>query len=291
MPRKNESFATLLVLAPWWVSMTLGVAAFIVLRYILPVNLETDPAISIWAVASRNAAPFLAGIFFFLSGIAFWRRRSSSALVERQSNLDSLKLISWKEFEWMVAEAYRRSGYSVEESIGCGADGGVDLILYKDGRKFLVQCKRWKTASVGAPVVREMFGILMDQGADEFIIVASGHFTTEAKEFARNKPIQLVDGQGLLKLLSEVQISQNIAESNPKALQPHEISESQSSVSFTRTPTQERSRITSMPAQSINCPECGAQMVERVAKRGKNIGGSFWGCSQYPKCKGIRQLV
>ncbi|MDO6685262.1 MULTISPECIES: nuclease-related domain-containing protein [unclassified Agarivorans] len=33
------------------------------------------------------------------------------------------------------------------------------------------------------------------------------------------------------------------------------------------------------------CPKCGAELVERLAKRGKNAGNAFIGCSAYPRCK------
>jgi len=35
------------------------------------------------------------------------------------------------------------------------------------------------------------------------------------------------------------------------------------------------------------CPTCGASMVKRVAKKGANARNFFWGCSTFPKCKGI----
>ena len=35
------------------------------------------------------------------------------------------------------------------------------------------------------------------------------------------------------------------------------------------------------------CPKCNKGMVKRTVKKGKNIGDEFWGCSQYPKCKGV----
>ena len=38
------------------------------------------------------------------------------------------------------------------------------------------------------------------------------------------------------------------------------------------------------------CKLCGAKMVVRVAKRGENQGRKFWGCSNYPKCKNIRNI-
>lgn len=40
--------------------------------------------------------------------------------------------------------------------------------------------------------------------------------------------------------------------------------------------------------QSPNCPVCSSAMLLREAKRGNNAGKSFWGCSNYPRCKGTR---
>ena len=35
------------------------------------------------------------------------------------------------------------------------------------------------------------------------------------------------------------------------------------------------------------CPDCGSEMVARVATKGKRKGEKFWGCQRYPNCKGI----
>ena len=35
------------------------------------------------------------------------------------------------------------------------------------------------------------------------------------------------------------------------------------------------------------CPVCGSTMVLRTAKRGARAGKKFWGCSEYPYCRGI----
>lgn len=40
--------------------------------------------------------------------------------------------------------------------------------------------------------------------------------------------------------------------------------------------------------QITTCPSCAASMVLRSAKRGNNAGKSFWGCTNYPRCKGTR---
>jgi hypothetical protein len=41
------------------------------------------------------------------------------------------------------------------------------------------------------------------------------------------------------------------------------------------------------PAAQPRCPECNAPMVLRTAARGANQGGKFWGCPNYPRCRGI----
>lgn len=59
----------------------------------------------------------------------------------------------------------------------------------------------------------------------------------------------------------------------------------------------ERSRKKIDPADSTDptdrlppCPQCGKPMVLRTAKTGKNLGKQFWGCSDYPDCKGVLKL-
>lgn len=42
---------------------------------------------------------------------------------------------------------------------------------------------------------------------------------------------------------------------------------------------------------SVHCPICGNIMKLRTARKGKYSGQKFWGCSTYPKCKGISQYT
>ena len=41
------------------------------------------------------------------------------------------------------------------------------------------------------------------------------------------------------------------------------------------------------PAPTPTCPKCNGQMVLRTAKKGPNQGKQFWGCVNYPRCRGI----
>lgn len=38
-----------------------------------------------------------------------------------------------------------------------------------------------------------------------------------------------------------------------------------------------------------NCPHCRTPMVIKTARTGRNAG-DFWGCVEYPKCRGIRPI-
>jgi DNA-binding helix-hairpin-helix protein with protein kinase domain len=44
------------------------------------------------------------------------------------------------------------------------------------------------------------------------------------------------------------------------------------------------------PASGVQCPRCGSGMTKRLARRGRNAGGYFWGCNRYPACKGTRNI-
>jgi DNA-binding helix-hairpin-helix protein with protein kinase domain len=45
-----------------------------------------------------------------------------------------------------------------------------------------------------------------------------------------------------------------------------------------------------LPSNVQLCPRCGSGMTRRVARRGNNVGGAFWGCSRFPRCKGTRNI-
>lgn len=42
--------------------------------------------------------------------------------------------------------------------------------------------------------------------------------------------------------------------------------------------------------ETPSCPVCGKQMRQRTAGKGPHAGQPFWGCSDYPACKGICKM-
>ncbi|WP_432472361.1 NERD domain-containing protein [Amphritea sp. HPY] len=50
-------------------------------------------------------------------------------------------------------------------------------------------------------------------------------------------------------------------------------------------------KIVEKKAADPRCPKCSSPMILRKARKGQDIGKQFWGCSQFPKCRGISQKV
>nr|WP_307761661.1 restriction endonuclease [uncultured Pseudomonas sp.] len=66
---------------------------------------------------------------------------------ERERAGQTIEGISWREFELLVGETFRRKGGTVIEKGGSGPDGGVDLVLHLGTDKYLF------SASSGKPSV------------------------------------------------------------------------------------------------------------------------------------------
>lgn len=214
--------------------------------------------------------------FLLGSALSFSKRKHRSQLIEKQSGIESVRAMSWQDFELLVGEAFRLQGYSVEERGGSAPDGGIDLILRKDGKKTLVQCKRWKTYFINVSLVRELFGVMAGEKADACIFVTSGTYTIDAVKFAQGKAIQLIDGEKL------VQLVQRVRKSNPKTTQ---VSGRDADPWASGDQLEKERKIETM---APSCPACGSVMVRRVAKKGSNAGNEFWGCPKFPTCRGVR---
>ena len=244
---------------PWWGALLLG-AVFIVAAAL-------NPAPASYILFGISMVSFLAAL------VNCMRVMDRLTLFSSANDIESIRAMSWREFETLVGEAYRRQGYEVEETGGGGADGGIDLILHGKSQKTIVQCKQWKTYKVGVKIVREMYGIMTAERADRVIIVASRTYTQEALAFARGKPIELLDGNALVRLIGEVK--------RPPAATKTPAPPDPAPPPVTVAPQ------TTLRVHAHACPRCGSTMVRRIAKKGINAGNPFWGCTRYPACKGI----
>jgi len=271
-----EGLMRVATVLPTWFAVLLAVVAYLGLHIVASMDMtQSGGSVYLAAVSPKlifralaSYAQYVLPAVFLLGAVAslFARRRRAQLLDHTASgqNEDSLNGISWREFELLVGEAYRRKGFTVRETGGGGADGGVDLVLTKNGQTALVQCKQWKTFRVGVKTVRELYGVMTAQHANGGVIVTSGDFTQEARDFAAGKNIELVDGEKLQRVINLVRSVPGTSTTPPRSEQSANVG-----------------------AAGPVCPKCGIPMVKRTAKRGNSVGHNFWGCADYPRCRGI----
>ncbi|QND47902.1 restriction endonuclease [Rhizobium lusitanum] len=110
------------------------------------------------------------------------------------------------EFEHLVANLFGKMGLD-SKLTRSSRDGGVDCIAYDPrpilGGKVVIQAKRYRH-TVGVSAVRDLYGTMMNEGASKGILVATSGYGPDAFNFASDKPIELIDGGGLLFLLQEI---------------------------------------------------------------------------------------
>lgn len=218
MKRLNDRFSGVLVLLPWQLLTTLAALVFVALHALPALVTPSAPAVSGLAQAAPTLAPWAAGALLVLATASYLRRRSRSRLLDAQTGIDSIRRLSWQQFEQLVSEYYRRQGYTVQETGQHGSDGGVDLRLRRDRELVLVQCKQWKAWKVGVSVVREMLGSMMAEDADRGVVVTSGRFTNGARELARTSRVGLVDGARLVEMIGQLRGDDRMAsERHPMA--------------------------------------------------------------------------
>lgn len=276
-----EALLDLAAMLPWWLDVGLALLSYAVLHRVA--SHEVAAAVKpgqmgemvtgvMWkslAAAGQYVLPF---IFLLGAVVSAVRRRQRRALVEgvtQGRSAEVLKGMGWREFEVLVSEAFRLQGWQVAETGGGGADGGVDLVLRRDGETHLVQCKQWRAFKVGVQVVRELYGVMAARGAAGGFVVTSGRFTEEATAFASGRNVRLIDGPKLFGLIRQAQAARTGTAGGAR-VQP------------TAPPA-------AAPASSVPaCPACSKPMVLRLARHGANAGNAFWGCSGFPTCKGTR---
>jgi hypothetical protein len=122
---------------------------------------------------------------------------------------ENLAVMDWEIFEHLVRQLFEWEfgGEGVEVKVTrASRDRGVDAIMFDPdpirGGKYVIQAKRY-TNTVGVEAVRDLYGTVINEGANRGILVTTSGYGPDAYEFSKDKPITLVNGDGLLSLLAK----------------------------------------------------------------------------------------
>jgi restriction system protein len=121
----------------------------------------------------------------------------------------NLAAMDWEDFEHLIRELFEKefgeSGGEVKIT-RASRDSGVDAVAFDPdpirGGKIVIQAKRY-TNTVGVSAVRDLYGTVLNEGATKGILVTTTDYGPDAYEFAKGKPLTLLNGSNLLYLLEK----------------------------------------------------------------------------------------
>jgi len=132
-----------------------------------------------------------------------------------EEGLQRIRSLPPRGFERLCQRLLRESGFEEVNVTGRSGDGGIDgqgILKLNSFVSFrvLFQCKRYKE-SVGPNTIRDFRGAMVGR-AEKGLILTTGYFTPQAEaEASRDgaQPIELVDGENLVRLLAELDLGFN----------------------------------------------------------------------------------
>lgn len=134
---------------------------------------------------------------------------SSYAVADDLGDTSNLAAMDWQDFENLIREVFEKEFVSSGGEVKitqASRDGGVDAIAFDPdpirGGKIVIQAKRY-TNVVGVSAVRDLYGTTLNEGATKGILVTTADYGPDAYEFAKGKPLTLLNGGNLLHLLDK----------------------------------------------------------------------------------------
>lgn len=128
----------------------------------------------------------------------------------------NIAAMDWQDFENLVRDIFEKefctdgSEVKITQS---SHDGGVDAVVFDPdpikGGKIVIQAKRY-TNVVNVSAVRDLYGTVMNEGANKGILVTTSNFGADSHNFAKDKPITLINGNQLLYLLEKHNVKARI---------------------------------------------------------------------------------
>jgi restriction system protein len=116
---------------------------------------------------------------------------SDELLVRIRENPKDLLKLHPRKFEEVIARIFEGFGFNVELTLTT-CDQGRDIIAidYREKKKYLIECKRYRNAKVGIDIVQRLHGVVQGEGATKGIIVTTSRFTKPALDFVNRENVK-----------------------------------------------------------------------------------------------------
>lgn len=133
----------------------------------------------------------------------------SKEILAEINSIPNLAAMPWDDFEHLIRELFEQYFANVGAEVKVtrpSRDGGIDAVAFDPdpirGGKFIIQAKRYNQV-VPVSAVRELNGIMADEGAIKGILVTTSYYGKESSEFVKGKPLTLLDGNNLIQMFND----------------------------------------------------------------------------------------
>lgn len=188
---------------------------------------------------------------------------------------DYLKELDDSEFDKLISMLFKQRGYSVSAKEQNNNDS-VDVVLKMNSETTFVQYKHWREYQVDVAVIEEFYAVMESESIPHGIVITTGLFTQDALDYSHGKHLLLINGVDLSQMIGVLSASNDDSANDEAQIDDEQIDDEQID-----------NLIDEMPELEPLCPICSREMIKRTAKKGKNAGNTFWGCSQFPNCLGV----
>lgn len=125
----------------------------------------------------------------------FLNRLGLRPQVDEHISLDRASTLTWSQVQSLLRVTFRRRGYTVENVPHDQTP--VDMVLEKGGERIFLECRHWQVWEVPDKAVHELAGYASGAGTGSALMITTGRFSDEAREFAAGHGVELVDGSRL----------------------------------------------------------------------------------------------
>ena len=129
-------------------------------------------------------------------------REKERKTIDLNKKVERLSELTPREFEEYLTELFNLLGYEKTTLTPQMNDKGVDILMEKGGKRYAIQCKRYK-GIIGSPAIQSFLGAMQHAQVSHGFFVTTSTFSLEAEKMASQHPIELVDGVKLGELIQQ----------------------------------------------------------------------------------------
>lgn len=179
--------------------LTLHIFLWGMLAALVPVGLLF---LFLWSGGAYFAPALCAGLILILFCIykIHFLLRSRSHYIRGDWSLTDLDDISGTDFEALTCDILASNGFELAQSTKASGDFGIDVLAYRDGISFAIQCKRYNY-DVGIEAVQQVYAGRAFYECHVAMVLTNQYFTPAARKLADKIGVVLWDRDMLEELL------------------------------------------------------------------------------------------